>query len=233
MTTEEAAPHLAKWRSNWPEWQVAEVFVPEPSRESALAWATLLQELTEAAWGGADPRPGEAKLGWWQEEFSGWTRGARRHPLGAALQRHPASWHALAAALPALAASRERPVDAADAFAAMAPFSSAAVRVEGIVLGGAAAPADEDTLSATLLYSRLARFGDAAAPLSALAAGGDASAAAAWADMLRGRWPVGRASTVERRLWATLARTRLDRRDPLAPLPPWRVLPIAWRAARR
>jgi len=232
MTTEEAASHLAKWRSNWPEWQVAEVFVPEHRRESALAWATLLLELTDAAWGGADPRPGEAKLGWWQEEFAGWSRGARRHPLGAALQRHSAAWPSLAAALPALAASRERPVDADDAFAAMEPFSSAAAQVEGSVLSGPAAPADEAALSATLLYSRLARFGEAAAPLSALAAAGDANAAAAWADMLRGRWPAGRASTVERRLWATLARRRLDRRDPLAPLSPWRVLPIAWRAAR-
>ena len=56
---------LDKWRTRWPEWAVAQAFVPPAQRDIALAWAALQQELTDAAWGGSDPRPGEAKLAWW------------------------------------------------------------------------------------------------------------------------------------------------------------------------
>ena len=58
----DAAPaeFIAKWREHWPEWSVAETFVPEEQREVAAAWFALRHELTEAAWGGGDPRPGEA-----------------------------------------------------------------------------------------------------------------------------------------------------------------------------
>ena len=66
------AAFLDKWRERWPEWSVAEVFIPAHDREMAVAWFALLQELTDAAWGGSDPRPGEAKLGWWAEELLGW-----------------------------------------------------------------------------------------------------------------------------------------------------------------
>ncbi|HEU0307199.1 MAG TPA: phytoene/squalene synthase family protein, partial [Lysobacter sp.] len=83
---------IDKWRARWPEWTVAEVFVPREQRDSTLAWMALLQELTDAAWGGSDPRPGEAKLGWWAEELQGWSRGIRRHPLGQVLQKFPVPW---------------------------------------------------------------------------------------------------------------------------------------------
>jgi len=36
---------IGKWRARWPEWSVAEVFVPSPDRSVALAWASLQQEL--------------------------------------------------------------------------------------------------------------------------------------------------------------------------------------------
>ena len=74
-----AGDFVAKWRARWPEWAIAEVFVPPSRREIAQAWMTLLQELGDAAWGGADVRPGEAKLTWWAEELLGWSRGARPH----------------------------------------------------------------------------------------------------------------------------------------------------------
>ncbi|MFT4178016.1 MAG: phytoene/squalene synthase family protein [Thermomonas sp.] len=97
---------LDKWRAQWPEWAVAEAFVPQAQRERAQAWFALRDELMEAAWGGDDPTPGAAKLLWWEEELAGWSRGARRHPLGLALQKVPAHWDVLAASLPALRASR-------------------------------------------------------------------------------------------------------------------------------
>src|SRR5690606_14891514 len=73
---------LDKWRARWPEWRIAEVFVPAPRRPATLAWLGLRQELADAAWGGADPRPGAAKLAWWSDELRGWASGRRRHPLG-------------------------------------------------------------------------------------------------------------------------------------------------------
>ena len=118
-----------KWLAQWPEWPVAEVFVPAEHRELARAWFSLRDELTEAAWGGDDPRPGEAKLGWWAEELDGWSRGARRHPLGLALQPLPAPWTNLAECLPALRASRERPRDLDDALFSLEPYAEAVAGV--------------------------------------------------------------------------------------------------------
>ena len=92
MTDPVATEFIAKWRARWPEWAIAEVFLPASRRESMQAWFALLQELGDAAWGGSDPLPGEAKLGWWAEELEGWSRGARRHPLGQVLMSRAASW---------------------------------------------------------------------------------------------------------------------------------------------
>ena len=77
-TPEELAHFFDKWRARWPEWPVAEAFIPPPQRELAMAWLALRSELADAAWGGADPTPGAAKLGWWVEELLGWAQGARR-----------------------------------------------------------------------------------------------------------------------------------------------------------
>ena len=93
------------WREHWPEWSVAEAFVPEEQREVASAWFALRHELTEATWAGG-PAPGEAKLAWWREELQGWAKGARRHPLGSVLQKQPVPWILLADSIPALFTSR-------------------------------------------------------------------------------------------------------------------------------
>ncbi len=98
---------LGKWRGRWPEWRIAQVFVAESERATAEAWFALLQEWTDAAWAGDDPTPGFAKLAWWQEELQGWAKGLRRHPLGRVLQKQPAPWASLAAALASLQAVRE------------------------------------------------------------------------------------------------------------------------------
>ncbi|MFC3552177.1 squalene/phytoene synthase family protein [Lysobacter cavernae] len=225
---------LDKWRARWPEWAVAQVFVPPVQRETAMAWAALQQELTDAAWGGSDPRPGEAKLGWWSEELQGWAKGGRRHPLGVALQRLPAPWTTLAASLPALRESRERPRDRAEALRRLQPFASAIAQVEaglfadGRVEDGAALPA----IAASLLHARLAQVGESAVPLSVLARAGEDATVRAWAAELLADWPAATAATRPRRLWAALARKRLVRGDAALPLPPWAALLAAWRAAR-
>lgn len=221
---------IDKWRARWPEWSVAEVFVPSTQRAKALAWAALQQELTDAAWGGSDPRPGEAKLAWWQEELQGWSLGRRRHPLGITLQRLPAPWGQLAASLPALRDSRERPRDEDEAFAALQPFAAAVATVDAALFEG---QGDAATLiAANLLQQRLLHDAPAAAPLSVLARVGEGDVAAIWGQVLRQRWPDAAGATRPRRLWAALARARLQRGDAVRPLPAPKALWTAWRAAR-
>ena len=49
MSDQEATDSfIGKWRARWPEWSVAEVFIPRGQREVVLAWMALLQELTDA-----------------------------------------------------------------------------------------------------------------------------------------------------------------------------------------
>lgn len=224
---------IAKWRARWPEWSVAEVFVPQAQRPVALAWATLQQELTDAAWGGSDARPGEAKLMWWQEELQGWALGRRRHPLSTVLQRMPAPWSALAAALPGLRACRERSRDAAEAFSQLMPLAQAAASIEQALFAGAQADASTMRLvTATWLHARLAREGVAAVPLSALAPVGGGDDLAVWQDELLREWPIAGHATRPRRLWAAIARARLARGTPGQPLTAWMTLRVAWRGAR-
>ncbi len=220
---------LDKWRARWPEWAVAQVFVPVAQRPVALAWACLMQELTDAAWGGSDPRPGEAKLAWWLEELQGWSKGVRRHPLGIALQRLPGSWAALAASLPSLRDSRERPRDAEEARVSLQPFAGAVARIESELFGGPAEPATAG-VTAALLQARLAHAGEAAVPLATLARAGE-GALRAWGSELLHDWP-GVPASRPRQVWNALARQRLRRGDAALPVPPWSALLAAWRGAR-
>ncbi len=216
-----------KWLAQWPEWTVAEVFVPAERRELARAWFSLREELTEAAWGGDDPRPGEAKLGWWMEELDGWTRGARRHPLGLALQPMPAPWTNLAACLPALRASRERPRDLDAALFSMEPYAEALAGVAQ-QLFDAQAPAPSKSVVISLLAERLLRHPDHTTPLGDLDARG-------WAGKLLQQWPPPGQGTCAGRIHAALVRGRLQRfavgKTPV--LPRLSALASAWRAARK
>ncbi len=200
---------IAKWRARWPEWTVAEVFVPAAQRDIAVAWFALLQELTDAAWAGEDPTPGLAKLAWWQEELQGWSQGRRRHPLGISLQLRQVPWQALAAALPALRETRA-PRDTVSALAALRPFAEAAAMVEQALLADPQHADPDASLAASLLATH-PRW----------------SAGTVEASDLDARWPAP-SGPRPRRILAALARTRLRHR--LRPL--WRALWVAWRAAR-
>ncbi len=217
------AAFLDKWRARWPEWRIAEVFVPAPQRGATLAWLALRQELADAAWQGADPRPGAAKLAWWGEELQGWSHGRRRHPLGLALQRVPAPWGVLAAALPALAAGREAPMPAGDGGealrAVLAPFTEAAAAVSAAIDGDAGT--GHAALAAGLCAARV------------LAGEGAAGATEALLDA----WPSRPAGTRADRIFAALARQRLQAPGAGAGghgrMPSqWRTLWTAWRAGR-
>lgn len=232
---EALAGFIGKWHARWPEWAVVEAFVAKPHRPTALAWAALQQELTDAAWGGQDPRPGELKLAWWQEELHGWTAGRRRHPLGSVLQRLDAPWTTLAAALPGLPASRERSRDPDEAVATLRGFAAAVAAIDVQLFGADRQPGAESdviVVASTLLATRAIQPGSAHVPLSVLAACAAAAAPVSWRDHVARNWPRHAASTRPRRLWAALARARLGQPDPAAPLPSWRALATGWRGAR-
>jgi hypothetical protein len=223
------ASFVDKWRARWPEWAVAEVFVPADQRDTAVAWASLVQELTDAAWGGSDSRPGEAKLGWWVEELQGWARGVRRHPLGLALQKRPVPWAQLAAALPSLRASRDRPVDEDDARRQVELLAAAIATVEaGLFAGNESAAAEAVTSS--LLHLRLAHHPAEAVPLQVLAQAGE-GAIAEWTRRLAARFRA-RGATRPRQVWAGLAQARLQRGKAVEPLTAARALWVSWRSAR-
>ena len=233
------ATFLDKWHARWPEWSVAAVFVPQAQRELAAAWFALRNELADAAWAGQDPRPGEAKLAWWSEELQGWEQGRRRHPLGIVLQRQPASWTSLASSLPALLGSRERAADTQEAVTILEPFAEAVAGISASLFTSATTPAPARSVVIGLLGERLLAGADTAVPLQVLATlAGQApqAAARAWARDILERWPPPHEGAAAGRIHAAIVRERLRRyaagHEPARPLPNWRALFTAWRAAR-
>lgn len=229
---------IDKWRARWPEWVIAEAFVPHAQRDTALAWFALRQELMDAAWSGSDPRPGEAKLAWWAEELHGWTQGRRRHPLGIALQRQPVPWQLLAACLPALRASRERQADTEQAIADLEPFAEAVAGIAG-TLFASETPAPYASVVVGLLGERVLQGGEVAVPLHVRARLGEVEpdvAARHWANELLQRWPPPQDGSRPGRIQAALVRARLRQfasgRSADLPLPRWNTLFATWRAAR-
>ena len=240
MSEEQAlAGFLDKWHARWPEWGVVEVFVPPLQRDVCVAWFALQQELTDSAWAGADPRPGEAKLAWWVEELDGWSQGRRRHPLGLALQRLPAPWRSVASSLPALLASRDPASDWEHAAQAMEPFAQQAGAVSDHLFA-ARETSSVAGVVANLLAQQLLLCGDSAAPLRIRARLGDDApghaAARAWAQDLAQRWPDTQSGSPPIRILATLVHMRLRRLGAGAalaqPLPRMAALWAGWRAAR-
>ena len=209
---------LGKWRARWPEWELLAVFLPAPQRAPAAAWFTLLQELGDAAWAGAEPAPGLAKLAWWQEELVGWSRGARRHPLGLALQRLSAPWDTLGRALASLPATRT-PGGGDDEARGLQAFGSAVLACEAALFDGASAT-DAPALAAVVEDLQAMR---------ALVQGGPAPAPGPRADA-----PAGMSRP--RRLQQVALREHLRRQargqSRIRPAT-LRLLFSGWRAARR
>ena len=230
-----AGAFVAKWRERWPEWNVAEAFVPARDRVVAAAWYALLQELTDAAWAGDDPRPGEAKLGWWMEELHGWSQRRRRHPLGQVLQPLAAPWSELGATLPALLAARDAAVDLEQALGVLGPVAQAIAATGDALFAGATTSPQPHSLLARQLLLR----GDASAPLAVRARLGpgqpDLARGRAWAaELLAGLRSTAGSRT--QRIGEALLRGRLEGFRDGGPLgqPPGRMRTLwgCWRAAR-
>ena len=210
MTTSSALDSfLDKWRTRWPEWSVAEPFVPEAQRTLVVAWFTLLQEFDDILNTSGDPMPADAKLAWWGEELRSWAGQRSRHPLGRLLEPVRAPWTALADALPDLIEARAAALEPAQAFKALQPYAAAVAAVEAVMFD---TPARGDVATPVLvqtLAQRLNAAGVAAVPRSLLAAG-EGDAAQRWAQQLLARWPARVPGPRARRMYASLARTRLQ-----------------------
>jgi hypothetical protein len=239
---------LGKWRARWPEWRIARTFVDPAFRDRAEAWFALLQEFVDAAWSGEDATPGIAKLSWWQDELRGWSKGARRHPLGAALQKIPAPWPALALSLATLQAARSAVRDTVDATTASPSIAStmdalnscagaiAACEAAIFVDSFADSSADASPIDSHAADADEPHGGARLIALYALWAFGHTPSRAQreFARQLLANWP-GSAATRPSRVYGTLIRKRLGAiaaGRALSPLSPWATLWAAWRAAR-
>ncbi len=220
---------LDKWRGRWPEWRIAQAFVAESERATAEAWFALLQEGTDAAWAGDDPTPGFAKLAWWQEELQGWAKGLRRHPLGRVLQKRPAPWATLAAALVSLQAVRE-PLRAwappQPSMAQLQPLADAIAECERALFSSDAASAPAQQADPFLFLAAHALWHREEAA--------EAAQVQAWARQLVTIAPQ-RAVSRPRRIHDALSHARLRRvaaAGDVSALSPAVALWRGWRAAR-
>ncbi|QBG88474.1 phytoene synthase [Xanthomonas oryzae] len=215
---------LDKWRTRWPEWSVAEPFIPQLQRPLAAAWFALLQEWEDIMNIAGDPLPADAKLAWWQQELRDWSNQRSRHPLGRVLEPVRAPWAVLADTLPAMQAARVQPQSLQQALGTLHAFAEAVVAVEA-VLFARTQPGDAAAVAVQWLDARQRVAGDSAAP------GGVATAA--WRIQLLQAWPRKVALARPHRVWSRLARLRLQRAlsGRTAYPPPLQQLWHSWRAA--
>lgn len=195
---------IGKWRTRWPEWQVAETFIPAAQRQVVVAWFALLQEFEDIMNVDGDPLPADAKLGWWAQELRDWSQQRSRHPLGRVLEPLKAPWAELAEALPVVQLIRRQPGSLDDAMAQFAPFARVVAKVEAALFDAPAPDAHgHQAVAAQWLAARAEVAGAAAAPVG--------TELPAWRALLLKAWPPALGLSRPRRLWLRLARLRLQR----------------------
>ncbi|MDV2452664.1 phytoene/squalene synthase family protein [Xanthomonas hortorum] len=215
---------LDKWRTRWPEWSVAEPFVPQPQRPLATAWFALLQEWEDIMNIAGDPLPADAKLAWWQQELRDWAQQRSRHPLGRVLEPVRAPWAQLADTLPAMQDARVPPQSLQQALDSLGAFAEAVVAVEAVMFTRNQ-PGDATAVAVQWLDARQRVAGDSATPSS--------MTTAAWRAQLLQAWPRKPGLARPHRVWSRLARLRLQRElaGKAAYPPPLQQLWHSWRAA--
>jgi len=196
---------LDKWRERWPEWRLVDRFVAPELHRRTLAWFALLQEFDDMLNTAGDPLPANAKLGWWGEELRSWAGQRSRHPLGRVLEPVRAPWAQLAEALPDLVEARDTAADPAQARRSLQRFADAVAAVEATLFDAPLQPRAGDAVLTQMLAQRVQELGAAAVPA---AAGGERQ----WQQSLLARWPARVDGPRPRRLYAVLARGRLQAR---------------------
>ncbi len=196
---------LDKWRERWPEWSFVERFVAEAERARTVAWFALLQEFDDMLNTSGDPTPADAKLAWWGEELRSWAEQRSRHPLGRVLEPVRAPWAQLADALPMLIEAREPAAGAAQARRVLQGFAEAVAAVEAVMFGLPLQPQAAAAVLTQALAQRVQELGSSVVPAKA----GDERQ---WQQALLAQWPARVAGPRPRRVYAALARGRLQAR---------------------
>ncbi|WP_269790799.1 squalene/phytoene synthase family protein [Stenotrophomonas sp. Iso1] len=213
---------LDKWRDRWPEWTFVERFVAEGDRARVVAWFALLQEFDNILNATGDTTPQDAKLAWWGEELRSWAAQRSRHPLGRVLEPVRAPWDQLADALPSLIDAREQPADVVQARNALGTYASAVANVEAAVFDETQASRAADAVLTQMLAQRVQDLGAAAVPRVP----GDETQ---WEKQLLAAWPSRVDGPRPRRLYASLARARLQARMKGGEYQP-RPVALLWRS---
>ncbi|MDR1076438.1 MAG: phytoene/squalene synthase family protein [Xanthomonadaceae bacterium] len=227
---------VRKWQERWPEWRVAEVFVPAESKESVFAWFALLQEFDDAFAAHGDPLPADAKLGWWSQELQQWQEKRSRHPLGRILEPLHAPWAELATALACLPESRTFALDSDAMRAGLWDYGAVVARIEMALFGGGEVLTDDvgGMIVQHTLAIRLMKPDGAEEAADATDSNKRTRQRSA-AEWLR-HWPCPANACVPRKLQSALIRQRLRRyaegREPLAAPGSIPMLWRMWRSAR-
>ncbi len=150
-----------------------------------------------------DPLPANAKLGWWSEELRSWAGQRSRHPLGRVLEPVRAPWGQLAEALPDLIEARDAIADPEQARRSLQRLAAAVAAVEAVLFDAPLSPEAGDAVLTQMLAQRMQDLGGAAVPAGS---GGERE----WQHALLARWPARVAGPRPRRLYAVLARGRLQ-----------------------
>lgn len=224
---------LDKWRTRWPEWSQVESFIPASQRLQVVAWFSLLQEFDDILNTAGDPLPADAKLAWWGEELRGWSAQRSKHPLGRLLEPVRAPWAELAQTLPDLIDARATAADPQRARQLLAAYAGAVSAVERTMFNWAGRGDAAAAVLTQTLAQRLHDCGADAVPQSLKVADATLSSQQ-WAGELLSQWPARVAGPRPRRVYASLAKARLQARlrgGPYQPSPAG-VLWRSWWAAR-
>ena len=224
---------VAKWRARWPEWSVAQVFVPRrAARRRRWPGSRCCRNSPTPPGAAAIPRPAEPSSPGGRKNCAAGRKGARRHPLGDALQRLPAPWTCARRIAAGIARSR------ASARTTPRPRSGHCDRSRRRSPNArrrcsACRPTRAPWSDTTLLAERLLADPQAAVPLSIPATRQALRwrSASAWAIELQSAWPLAAtppatpAGGLAAGASAAPSRTAVGNE----PLAPWRTLIVAWR----
>lgn len=154
------ASHLARWRSQEPEMEFAEPFVPAHLRPRFRAWGTLLGELERSLLAPSEPNLAAQRLAWWHGEL-GATQA--QHPVARALAdagMAPGLAAPVAGAATLLAQDDDAPADTAAAVARFADYADAVLRAEQSLFGGEPGPDAGSAVATGLLVRWVTRLGE-------------------------------------------------------------------------
>lgn len=196
--------YLDSWRRDWPEWSIAERFIPQSLRTVAQAWFAVQQQ-----WEGLLPAASEsmataAKQAWWKHEIDNWQQGQALHPLGSVLCVITAPWAQLATTMTCLQTLQCTSADVRHGYQELWAMIHALATIDNHLFGRTVS-SDPQALLIQWLDARRRRGGAGASP--------PGQTADQWRQQLLTMWPNKPSLARPRRIWLALIRRRIQ--DPL------------------